>query len=247
MRITKQHLQNIILEELESVIGEAKNKAGKEQGIDGKACWKGYRYAGTEGGKDKCVKMEEEITDDEEEEMEKISKELSGASKMHKGQSDRIKKALKEKKNCGCGQDPCKTYGKIQEETVNEEDIEEKKSAAWQRKAGKNKEGGLNRKGRKSYEKENPGSDLKPPVSKKTAKKNPKGKAAKRRKSFCARMKGMKKKRTRIAKNNLTESSNMLYYIKRRIYVNQFRLRLHQCNTAKEKDLLKSWYDQTHL
>jgi len=36
---------------------QAKNVAGKEQGVDGKACWKGYRYAGTEGGKDKCVKI----------------------------------------------------------------------------------------------------------------------------------------------------------------------------------------------
>ena len=27
----------------------------KIKGIDGKACWKGYRYAGTEDGKDKCV------------------------------------------------------------------------------------------------------------------------------------------------------------------------------------------------
>ena len=61
------------------------------------------------------------------------------------------------------------------------------KSAAWTRKAGKNKEGGLNEKGRKSYERENPGSDLKAP-SKKVG--NP------RRASFCARMKGMKKKLT---------------------------------------------------
>ena len=30
----------------------------KKKGIDGKACWKGYRYAGTENGKDKCVKVE---------------------------------------------------------------------------------------------------------------------------------------------------------------------------------------------
>jgi hypothetical protein len=37
---------------------EAKNKEGKEQGADGKACWKGYKYAGTENGKDKCVKAE---------------------------------------------------------------------------------------------------------------------------------------------------------------------------------------------
>ena len=59
--------------------------------------------------------------------------------------------------------------------------------AAWTKKSGKNKEGGLNEKGRRSYEKENPGSDLKAP-SKKVG--NP------RRASFCARMKGMKKKLT---------------------------------------------------
>lgn len=63
------------------------------------------------------------------------------------------------------------------------------KSAAWQRKEGKNAKGGLNEKGRKSYEKENPGSDLKPPVSKEQAKKSKK--SAARRKSFCARMGGM--------------------------------------------------------
>ena len=60
-------------------------------------------------------------------------------------------------------------------------------SAAWTKKEGKAKSGGLNEKGRKSYEKENPGSDLKAP-SKKVG--NP------RRASFCARMKGMKKKLT---------------------------------------------------
>mgnify|MGYP003662025749 FL=1 len=64
-------------------------------------------------------------------------------------------------------------------------------SAAWQRKEGKNKEGGLNAAGRASYERENPGSDLKAPVSAAQAKKSKGGKAAKRRKSFCARMGGM--------------------------------------------------------
>lgn len=63
------------------------------------------------------------------------------------------------------------------------------KSEAWQRSEGKNKKGGLNEKGRKSYERANPGSDLKPPVSAKQAKKSPK--SAARRKSFCARMGGM--------------------------------------------------------
>jgi hypothetical protein len=63
------------------------------------------------------------------------------------------------------------------------------KTAAWQRKEGKNPEGGLNAKGRASYKRET-GGTLKPPVSAKAAKKSPK-KAA-RRKSFCARMGGVK-------------------------------------------------------
>ena len=63
------------------------------------------------------------------------------------------------------------------------------KTAAWTRKEGKNPEGGLNAKGRASYKRET-GGTLKPPVSSKEAKKSPK-KAA-RRKSFCARMGGVK-------------------------------------------------------
>tara|TARA_R100000951_G_scaffold53069_2_gene44737 strand:+ start:14041 stop:15315 length:1275 start_codon:yes stop_codon:yes gene_type:complete len=73
---------------------------------------------------------------------------------------------------------------------VREEQLNEK-SPAWSRKEGKNKEGGLNAAGRKSYERENPGSDLKAPVSREQAAKSKGGKAAKRRKSFCARMGGM--------------------------------------------------------
>ena len=34
----------------------ANKKKMKIKGADGKACWKGYRYAGTKNGKDKCVK-----------------------------------------------------------------------------------------------------------------------------------------------------------------------------------------------
>ena len=68
------------------------------------------------------------------------------------------------------------------------------KTAAWTRKEGKNQAGGLNEKGRKSYERANPGSDLKPPVKKEQAAKSKK--SAARRKSFCARMEGMKRKNT---------------------------------------------------
>lgn len=59
------------------------------------------------------------------------------------------------------------------------------KTPAWQRKEGKDPEGGLNAKGRASYNKAT-GGNLKPPAP------NPKTKKdAARRKSFCARMSGM--------------------------------------------------------
>jgi len=70
------------------------------------------------------------------------------------------------------------------------------KSPAWQRKAGKNPSGGLNAKGVASYRRENPGSKLKTAVTTKPSKLDPDSKPAKRRKSFCSRMEGMKKKLT---------------------------------------------------
>ena len=64
-------------------------------------------------------------------------------------------------------------------------------TAAWRRKEGKNKKGGLNAKGVASYRKENPGSKLQTAVTTKPSKLKPGSKDAKRRKSFCARMGGM--------------------------------------------------------
>ena len=56
------------------------------------------------------------------------------------------------------------------------------KTAAWTRKEGKDPSGGLNTKGRASYNKANPGKPgLKPP--------QPEG--GPRKDSFCARMSGM--------------------------------------------------------
>ena len=61
------------------------------------------------------------------------------------------------------------------------------KTPAWSRAEGKAVEGGLNAKGRASYNAANPGKPgLKPP--------QPEGGA--RKKSFCARMEGAKKKLT---------------------------------------------------
>ena len=70
------------------------------------------------------------------------------------------------------------------------------KTPAWQRKEGKNPSGGLNKKGVASYRRANPGSKLKTAVTTKPSKLKKGSKAAKRRKSFCARMKGMKKSLT---------------------------------------------------
>lgn len=58
------------------------------------------------------------------------------------------------------------------------------KTPAWTRKEGQNPKGGLNAKGRASAKAQ--GMDLKPP--------QPEGGA--RKKSFCARMEGMKRKNT---------------------------------------------------
>lgn len=73
-------------------------------------------------------------------------------------------------------------------DVVSSQIIERKeggKTPAWQRKEGKNPEGGLNAKGRASYKAET-GGTLKRP--------QPEG--GPRKKSFCARMTGMKKKLT---------------------------------------------------
>ena len=110
------------------------------------------------------------------------------AKTKHKGLPE--KKEVKEGKKKGLwdnihakrkrGEKPAKPGDKDYPKTLKVE------GAAWTKKSGKNPEGGLNEKGRKSYERQNPGSDLKAP--------QPEG--GSRKKSFCARMGGMKKKLT---------------------------------------------------
>ena len=68
------------------------------------------------------------------------------------------------------------------------------KTPAWQRKEGKSESGGLNNKGVASYRAANPGSKLNTAVTTYPSKLNKGSKAANRRKSFCARMKGMRKR-----------------------------------------------------
>jgi len=66
------------------------------------------------------------------------------------------------------------------------------KTAAWTRKEGKDPKGGLNAKGVASYKKDNPKSKLKMAVTTAPSKLKAGSKDANRRKSFCARMGGVK-------------------------------------------------------
>jgi len=118
------------------------------------------------------------VTEEKDHEVSMAQSQLDGAAKNIKT----LKKNLgKKEKNI-----PAWMQAKITDTAHNMDAAATyNEGAAWTRKEGQNKEGGLNEKGRKSYERENPGSDLKAP-SKKVG--NP------RRKSFCARMKGMRKR-----------------------------------------------------
>lgn len=69
---------------------------------------------------------------------------------------------------------------------------EELDEYAIDKKGHKSSTGGLTQKGVDAYRRENPGSKLQTAVTTKPSKLDPDSKAAKRRKSFCARMSGVK-------------------------------------------------------
>lgn len=112
-----------------------------------------------------------------------------------------------EEAGCGCEHSNKKSVKKIKEgmglgyndmgtvSTQRKDELDEG-TPAWQRKEGKDPEGGLNRKGIASYRRANPGSKLSMAVTTKPSKLKKGSKKAKRRLSFCRRMKGMKNKLT---------------------------------------------------
>lgn len=121
------------------------------------------------------MQSEETVSEDLKQARKNVGASKRWPGKVAKGTK---MKGGKEVPNCVPAEDTCMSFSQF---------MQLAEVAAWQRKEGKNQSGGLNEKGRKSYEMENPGSDLKAP-SKKVG--NP------RRASFCARMKGMKSKLT---------------------------------------------------
>ena len=169
----------------EEFVLETKDKKGKGSGTKDacyhkvKARFKVWPSAYGSGALVKCRKAgaanwgnskKEEVEYTEAKDVTAVAKELDKASKMHKGQANKLRK--------------------------HAEDMKEAKSPAWQRKEGKRESGGLNQKGVDSYRAANPGSKLKTAVTTKPSKLKKGSKAANRRKSFCARMGGMKKRLT---------------------------------------------------
>ena len=174
------------------------NKLRKHAEDMKEACWKGYEKKGmkTMFGKryPNCVKKtkKEEV---ELKSVEDVIKEKAGEKDAcyHKVKS-RYKvwpSAYASGALVKCRKKGASNWGNStkKEEYSNWRDELDyvQEGAAWTKKADKKESGGLNEKGRKSYERENPGSDLKAPSKKP---------GNKRRASFCARMKGMKSKLT---------------------------------------------------
>ena len=160
-----------------------KKHADEMKKVD-EACWKGYRAKGMKKKGDKlvpnCVK--------EEDKKGKGSGTKDACYHKVKASAKVWPSAYASGRLVQCRKKGAANYGKSKSESYSWRDGLDyvKEGAAWTKKAGKNPEGGLNEKGRKSYERENPGSDLKAP--------QPEG--GSRKKSFCARMGGMKKKLT---------------------------------------------------
>ena len=154
-------------------LGEVKKPTGDLK----KACWTGYTAVGMKmkGGRKVPNCVPEEVEQD-------IDPEIM---------FDMVEEMVMEIAEVN-GVDPEVIWEDF--ETIEDEELFE--VAAWQRKEGKRETGGLNQKGVDSYRREHPGSKLKTAVTTEPSKLKPGSKAAKRRKSFCSRMKGMKAKLT---------------------------------------------------
>ena len=108
----------------------------------------------------------------------------------------KFKDFMTEAGRCWAGYKPVKGKKPFTPGSCVKEEIELDEGEAWTRKEGQSESGGLNRKGIESYRRANPGSKLSMAVTTKPSKLKPGSKAANRRKSFCARMGGMKRRLT---------------------------------------------------
>ena len=129
----------------------------------------------------------------------KFQKLNESISRLQEAKKPMVKIALNPKKKIGHQIVSVGPKGKKVEQSVNwpeKKEVKEASSPAWQRSAGKDPEGGLNKKGVASYRRANPGSKLQTAVTTEPSKLKHGSKKWNRRKSFCSRMQGMKSKLT---------------------------------------------------
>jgi len=157
------------------------------QNLD-EACWNGYHKEGMKELFGKSVPNCVKNTNEEHDELARIL-ELGGIRLVEQAeqQFDMIEEMVEQ-----LAEQHGVDAEQIWEDFESVDDDELLETAAWRRKEGKSKSGGLNAKGVASYRRENPGSKLQTAVTTKPSKLKAGSKAAKRRKSFCARMGGVK-------------------------------------------------------
>jgi len=162
---------------LHLIVQDLKNDISMEESVKQRLdpkCWKGYRKAGTKmkGGVrvNNCVKAE---SLDPEQAFDIIEEGIERIALAH-------------------GVDPDLVWEDF--DAASDEELY-MLSEDWQKVNKHDKTDGLSRKAVSAYRREHPGSKLKTAVTTKPSKLKKGSKSAKRRKSFCARMSGMKKHR----------------------------------------------------
>ena len=151
---------------------------GKKKGADGKACWDGYRYNGTKGGKDSCVKVKKVKEDSGlAEEFDLIENIIENIAEQNAVDVDLVWEDLE-----SLSDDELYVFA------VTQPVLED-----WQKVNKKDKTDGMSKKAVSAYRRENPGSKLKTAVTTKPSKLKKGSKASKRRSSYCSRSAGQKK------------------------------------------------------
>jgi|LakMenEpi03Aug12_release.lakeMendotaPanAssembly.Ray.scaffolds.fasta_scaffold17844_3 hypothetical protein len=155
------------------------------QNEDSDPCWKGYQQIGMKMKNGKkvpnCVPVKEEDAEAHSTDSNDPASRFVGSNEL----VDVYKK-----------QTPGQIIKRVVREAIEIVDAMDELEEDWQDKKYKNPEGGLTKAGVMAYRRENPGSKLQTAVTTKPSKLKKGSKAYNRRKSFCARMGGMKKRLT---------------------------------------------------
>ena len=150
-----------------------------------KACWKDYEAVGMKMKNGKkvpnCVPVKEE-------DAEKHSTDSEDPTSRFIGSDELV--AIYKKET------PGQIVKRVVREAIEIVDAMDELEEDWQDSKYKNPTGGLTKAGVMAYRRENPGSKLQTAVTTKPSKLKKGSKAYNRRKSFCARMGGMKKRLT---------------------------------------------------